>query len=187
MSLDFTSTDVRSLYVETGVIGAGAASDAEILQIRWTDTTRKLYIPYLKLHANANSTAFTAGVATFSVAKVSAWTVDGTGGSTLTLTGNLGKLDTGIARIAVPGVRVASTAALGAGTKTIDGNIAGVNVAVPATVVNYKLVEDVVLVSDMSVFLRGVTLNANEGLIVRATVPATGTWTAGIQFGYGVI
>lgn len=186
MSLDFTSTDVRSLYVETGIVAA-TLTDGELLQIRWTDTTHKLYVPYLKVHANVEATFAAIGSLNVRAAKVSSWTVDGTGGTALTLTGNLGKLDTGIARIAIPGVRVATTAALGAGTKTVDGDIGGVIAGYSATLANTKVIDDVVLVSDMSVFLRGVTLNANEGLIVRATAGATGTIRVGMQFGYAVI
>jgi hypothetical protein len=86
------------------------------------------------------------------------------------------------------GVRVASTAALGAGTKTLDGNdfatitgsvtaVAGVPLINPSTSVWMRNTAD-----EYPLFFA-----QNEGFVIRATVPATGTWTFSVSIEWSEI
>lgn len=184
MSFDYSSIDLRSLYVETGAVAA-TLSDGEIFQFRWTHATQRVVVPLVKVSA-LQGTAFTAGTGHITLAKATGWSVDGTGGATTTLTGGQGKLDTNISAQHLPGVRTATTAALGAGTKTIVANHGGVVFGVPAAA-GTTLLDEFELFSDLAVVARPIILNQNEGLIIRATAPATGTLTVGIQVVWGVV
>lgn len=185
MAIDFSSADVRQVFAVSGDMAAGLAGNSDIFQVRWTSTTQKLVIPYVRLSAAVSATAFTAGNVRFSLVKVEGWTVDGTGGSTITLTGNNGKNDSSITGQTTPGIRVATTAALTGGTRTVLENIGGVVTAV-GTGAGERFVESTSLFTDVADFLRPIVLNANEGVIIRATVPATGVWRFGVDFGWGV-
>jgi hypothetical protein len=183
----YQSQDARQVTVFSGVVAAGASADSEIATIRWTHATQKLNLLAVVISAAVGGTAFTAGAANFRLTKATSWTVDGTGGGTSTLTGTNAKLDTAITGQATPTIRVATTAALGAGTKTLDDtDIGGIRFTAPATVTHTQLITDVVLFSDAISGARPVVLNTNEGMVIRATVPATGTWGFSVTFVYTV-
>jgi hypothetical protein len=77
-------------------------------------------------------------------------------------------------------LRSASTAALGAGTKTLDAlSIGQVSLTFGTVVSTRYLPSPVKLFNTDAVNSHPIVLAQNEGLILRATVPATGTW----QFG----
>lgn len=185
---NYQSMDVRQATVFSGVMAAGLAADSEVLQIRWTQATQKLAVLGVIVSAAIDGTAFTAGAANFKLTKATAFTAAGTGGGTTTLTGTNAKLNTAIAGQNTPEIRVATTAALGAGTKTLDTtHIGGIRFAAPGTVTHTQLITDVVLFSDAVSAGRPVVLNENEGLIIRATVPATGTWGFSVTVIYAVM
>lgn len=185
---NYQSMDVRQVTVFSGVVGAGAAADSEIVQIRWTQANQKLAILGVLISAAIDGTAFTAGAANFKLTKATAFSLAGTGGATTTLTGTNAKLNTAIAGQNTPEIRVSTTAALGAGTKTLDTtNLGGIRFSAPGTVTHTQLITDVVLFSDAVAAGRPVILNENEGLIVRATVPATGTWGFSATIIYAVL
>lgn len=181
---DYSSIDLRSLYVETGQVAA-TLSDSEIFQYRWTHATQRGLISLIKITA-LEGTAFAAGIGHITLAKATGWTVNGTGGSTPTVTGNEGKLDTSINSQNAPLIRVATTAALGAGTKTIVANHSGLVFGVPATA-STTLVQNYTLYGDLEVVARPIILNQNEGVIIRASAPATGTLQVGIQIVWSVV
>jgi hypothetical protein len=183
---DYSSIDLRSLFVNSGTMAAGISSDSEIFQFRWTHATQRAVIPLVRFSAGVGATAFTAGSVLFRLGKAQSWTVDGTGGSAATLTGNQGKLDSTLNAQALPGVRIATTAALGAGTKTIVADHGGVSGGATATAGD-TLVAPTDMYSDLLSVSRPIILNQNEGLIIRAIVPATGTWNFGVQIVWGVV
>jgi hypothetical protein len=86
-------------------------------------------------------------------------------------------------------VRIATTAALGAGTKTLDTqdigwivthSSGGVSVAAPIIGSSY-LPTPVLWTAEIANGEHPVVLAQNEGVIVRATVPATGVWNLGMR------
>ena len=168
-------------HAASGIIAAGLASNSEILQVRHVDATelRRLRIVSVLLSASVDATGFTAGAGLFELVPARSWSAAGTGGGTLTLTGNNGKLRTAQNTniLGVSGeIRVATTAALGAGTKTLDSQgIAGACVPCGAA--------GTVMLPPIDLLKEGLTpdgdplfIGHQEGFVIRATVPATGTW-----------
>jgi hypothetical protein len=172
----------------SGVMAAGLAANSEIIQFRFVDAAelRKLRILSVLFSAAVDGTAFTAGAATFDLVPARGFTAAGTGGGTATLTGNNGKFRTAQNQnlLGVSGeIRVATTAALTAGTKTLDAqgiaslaggaSAAGTQIIVPTDLLQEASQADG----------EPLILSHNEGFVVRATVPATGTW----KFAAGIL
>lgn len=171
----------------SGTMAAGLAGNSEIVQCRWIDATRIMLLRSVKLSAHQQGTAFTAGAIEFNLTCARSWSADGTGGNAIVFsTNNTNKkrTDFPLSLFSDTGFRVASTAALGAGTKTLDTNRA-------ASVVSF--VSSVATTADSSPLLAPTYLwtrdtsdeypflfEQNEGFVVRATVPGTGTWTFGV-------
>lgn len=169
----------------SGTMAAGLAANAEIFQFRWSDATRLALIHGLSIDGLAGSaTAFTAGFAKIDALIARAWTVDGSGGTGITMTGNNQKLRTTMGASLVGAIRGSSTAALTAGTKTLDGAPVGLSSFSIGTAVSVNYQGRVTLYGDIgSAFhTHPVVLAQNEGMVARATVPATGTW----QFGASI-
>lgn len=178
------------VHAFTGNIAAGAAALSELLQLRYTGTTKVIVHSVVLEHFRSLATAFAAGNFLFDVIKATAWTVDGTGGATQVPE----KLRTSMA---VPNTtaRIATTAALGAGTKTlatqpyrairgihsiaINGHQLGTIPATANITVGYP--GPAVLFPDpgeLSMGAHPIVLAQNEGLTIRATVAGTGVWEA---------
>ena len=185
-----------SVSVTTGTVAAGAGALSEIFQFRWTSTTARAVIHLVELEQFASlGTGFTAGSFLFNLTTARAWTAAGTGGTTVTITGNNMKHRTSTATTGVQEIRVATTAALGAGTKTLDAapkrsvfgkvnNVASTQF-IPATglvgggrgAVLFAASE-----ADAGVpLILNPGASSGEGVVVRATVPATGTWEASVR------
>jgi hypothetical protein len=179
-SVDYGALGVYSLATVTGTMAAGLGAGSEIWQLRWTHDTNKCLIHQISFSAGNQATAFTAGHAVFDLIFARAFTADGTGGGTATITTNNGQLRTDFPTTGLGSIRTATTAALGAGTKTLDAQaLTNVVVGIPA-VAGSVIVPPTNLWIHEEDFSQPIVLEDNEGLIIRATVPATGTWTAGI-------
>lgn len=177
-----------SLSAITGIMAAGIAGASEFVQFRWTSTTYNALIRRVRITAAVLGTAFTAGTVLFDLTRATAWTAAGTGGGVATLTAPNLKRRSSMAASQVQEIRIATTAALGAGTKTLDAMpMRSVITGIPNTAF-LPLVggqgggaDDGLLIGSY----RGdaeypLVLAANEGFVIRTTVPATGTWTAHI-------
>lgn len=176
----------------TGSVAAGAGANSELLQLRWVDATR-LFVPTLiRVDGIVATTAFASGQLSVFATIARSWSADGTGGNAITLTGDNNAMRTTMGTsLFSTGARIATTAALGTGTKTLDANnigqlithtvAPGVNAA-PAIQVGaihgtagVNLLDPTVGDGEAPPILA-----QNEGIVVRATVPATGVWIAGI-------
>lgn len=193
--IDYGTLGHYKASVITGAIAAGAGADSEIAQFRWTDATRLAVITRVTLDGMIATTAFAAGQIRVYATVARSFSAAGTGGGTVTLSGNNQKLraSMGTSLFNSSGeIRVATTAALGAGTKTFDGAPVGqinshsaqfgiaapvIGWVGPACGPNVDLVNVDIASGEMPIVLA-----QNEGLIVRATVPGTGVWTQGITF-----
>lgn len=193
-------TDVGALgsYVlaaSSGTMAAGLAAAAPIFSVRWGDSARAMLIRRVAMTARNLTTAFAAGVFLFELMQARSFTASDSSGTAISLAGNNAKRRTSFGSSLVTDMRISSTATLTAGTRTLDGNAAGlIRGNVPATQVNYPFVgrgaisipgaSTVAYSTDwQDLFSLGVTTEwplvyvQNEGFIIRATVPATGTWT----------
>lgn len=168
--------------VLSGTMAAALGADSEIIQLRWIDATAYGIVNRVRLDGVCGSaTAFTAGFGKVDMLVARAWTADGSGGAALTLTGNNQKLRTSFPAAASAGctIRGATTAALVAGTKTLDAAPVGIVPLAVGTVASVQYVTGVDLF-DAGLHGHPLILDNEEGFVVRATVPATGTWQFGV-------
>lgn len=168
------------MAADSGTMTAGLAGASPIFSLRYTGsnvvTVRKIL-----LSAGDTATAFTAGVATFDLFVARTFTASDTGGTASTLTGNNGKMRTLYPATGMGDFRIASTGALGAGTRTLDATQAGaISTSIPATAGNPIIAPGTPLFVS-SAGEQPLQLLNNEGAVLQATVPATGTWTFSVQ------
>jgi hypothetical protein len=177
-----------ALGVVSGVMAAGLGANAEIFQMRWIDATRIMILRSLWISAGPGTTAFAAGPIEFNLTAARSWSADGGGGTAVvfsTANTNKKRTDFSLSLFSDTGVRFSATAALTAGTKTLDTNRM-------ATITSY--VSSVATTAASGPFFQQSCLwqrnthdeypllfEQNEGFVVRATVPATGTWQYSIN------
>jgi len=198
--VEIRPTDMGTLgsYVvvaASGTMAAGLAGAAPIFSVRWGDATRTMVVRRVGITAKNLTTAFAAGLTLFELILARAFTASDTAGAAVALTTNNAKRRTSFGTSLVTDMRISTTATLTAGTRTLDTVMAGAARGnVPATQVNYPFVGKNVVVIPGASTVAYVTdyfdlftldtstewplvLVQNEGFIIRATVPATGTWT----------
>jgi len=164
----------------SGVMAAGLVSGSPIFSLRYGGTGYAL-VRKVILSAGNTSTAFTAGVCTFQLFAARSFTANDSGGTAVTLTGNNGKLRTGYETSNLSDLRISSTGTLTAGTRTLDSVALGSKTAsVPATAGN-DVLASVFLFERQSPDEQPIILQQNEGIVIEATVPATGTWTFSVE------
>lgn len=171
----------------TGTIGAGLGASSHVLQLRWTVSSSYALIHEVTVNYLRSVTAFAAGDITLNLAGVRAWTVDGTGGSVVSFASQANALRSSMGAAQL-GLRMATTAALTAGTSTVDANSIAHRVMIANTTANaiqntMTLAPATGMGIPISLFRADVAsgehpivLGAFDGLVLRATVPATGTW-----------
>jgi hypothetical protein len=176
------------LAVESGIMAAGIAGNAEIFQARWVHATFKCILRSIQISVwRAAATAFTAGPYRFSVTDARGWTADGGGGTPVifsTNNTNKKRTDFPLSKFSDTGVRFSATAALTAGTKTLDTNPFGIIGGFTGAVAPAATVEVAPQLIPAGTYLwqRNTAdeyphiYEQNEGPVVRCTIPATGTW-----------
>lgn len=167
----------------TGTMAAGLSADSQIWQFRWAPSSQNdiAIVHRVVLEAVVLGTGFTAGTALFQLFASRSNTVAGSGGGTLTMTTNNAKKRTAHATSKVSEIRTSTTATLTAATETLDSTpLGGCMTELPTTA-------DIVLLEKSNGVLYeampgefGAVLAYQEGLVIKATVPATGTWRAAI-------
>lgn len=178
--MDYGALGSYGIASTTGVMAAGLAANSEVFNLRWTDATRLCAITSVHCSGGGSIVAFTAGVTQLQLFVARSWTTNGSGATSAaaTMTGNNQKLRTSMGTSLVGEIRVSTTGAITAGTKTLDAQPLGsITSSVTATAGTplwpaahlYELDEN-----DQ----HPIILAQNEGIVIRATVPATGTWTA---------
>jgi hypothetical protein len=163
-------------------MGAGAGGDSPIWSMRWTDTTNLCVVKSVSLDGFGAATGFTAGFANFRLYPARSYSAVDSGGTAGTKTGNNGKLRTSMGTTLINDMRISSTAALTAGTRTLDTDAIGVYaLSLPTTANIQHIAVPVQLLGVLPApFFHPCVLAANEGLVLQATVPATGTWQFGV-------
>lgn len=177
---DVGSLGSYSLLASTGTMAAGLAAAAPIFAFRWSDATRFATIRTVRIALTSLGTGFTAGVGFIDMVAARGFTVSDTGGTAVVLTGNNGKKRTSFGSSLVGDFRISSTATLTAGTRTLDANaLSGVRFGVNANTNAVQLATTAIWTPDYSGDWP-LVLAQNEGFVIRATVPATGTWTGDV-------
>jgi len=174
---DYGSLGIYSIAQASGVMSAGLTANSPIFSFRWTDATRFCLLRRVLFSAGAIA-AFTAGVANFQLFAARSFTASDTNGTAITPTGNVGKLRTASMGTSLVGdVRIASNTTLGVGTRTLDANPLGsISVGVLATA-GQPLVNPGSVLFDTQPGEHPDVMAQNEGWVIQANVPATGTWT----------
>jgi len=164
----------------SGTMAAGLGAAAPVYAFRYTPsvTGSVAVVRRVTLSAGNAGTGFAAGVANFGLFAARAFTASDTSGTAGTLTGNNGKLKTNQATTGVGQIMIATTATNTAGTRTLDTDPLG------AIEVGVVVAAGAALVAPNSVLYDPknggdfpLQLVNNEGFVIQATVPATGTWT----------
>lgn len=166
----------------SGTMAAGLAANSPIFSFRWSSAAGLAVVKSVYMSAGNAGTAFAAGVATFKCIAARSFTVSDSGGTALTLTGNNGKMRTSHATTLLGDARIASTATLTAGTRSLDSTAIGTLLAPVSTAASTTLISP-----GTNLFDSGdsnaypLILAQNEGFVITATVPATGTWAFAVN------
>ena len=179
-------TGSYTLGIDNGAVEmtAGAQTDAEIFQWRWTDERVACLVRSIRLSCGTKI-AFAGGRLKFDLFFATKWTGIGSGGSTPILTGRNSSKRTAFPTTAAPSssIMIANTAPLTAGTKTLDASpLASWSMGATATIGPVDTNRGMI-----SLWQRDtadeypLVLGFNEGFVIRVTCPATGTWYFGVN------
>ena len=172
---DWGSLGFYSMAAASGTMAAGLSAASPIYSFRYGSANLAL-VKKILFSAGNTATGFTAGIITVQTFVARSFTVSDTGGTSITPTGNTNKKRTSMATTGLTDGRISSTGTLTAGTRTLDSNpISSISTSIPA-------VAGTILMSPFPLFEARageypLTLAQNEGFVIQATVPATGTWT----------
>lgn len=168
----------------TSPMAAGLAAAAPIISFRYFGNGACL-VRRVLFGMSVNTTGFTAGSAQFNLFAARSFTAADTGGVTLLpgstpsgTGGSQGDAQQLNSRSASAKVNLlaSQTATLTAGTRTLDAQPLGsISVPVPATA-SAIIVPTTSPLLDQRLGEYPLVLANNEGWVVQATVPATGTW-----------
>lgn len=171
----------------TGVLPAALGANSEVFQFRWNpaQNTRKAVINEIKISAAVSTTFFAAGVPVqIELRRASAWSVQGTGGTGVTMNAD-GKDRTsmGNSSLVAGDMRIATTAALGGGTKTLEAiALAAMLAAGPSANPGTIFEPQFLWRAEVGDGQHPLVLSALEGFVIRSVaVPATGTWQMSVQ------
>lgn len=166
----------------SGTMAAGLAANSPIYSFRWGSASGLAVIRSVYLSAGNAGTAFAAGIGTFKMLVARSFTVADTGGTAITLTGNNAKMRTTMATTLLSDARIASTATLTAGTRTLDTTSIGcITVPVSTTASTTLLSPGTKIFDAGSSQEYPLILSQNEGFVITASVPATGTWSFAVN------
>lgn len=165
----------------SGTIAAALAGGSLVFGMRWAPTPNTHLALVRRINIAAGDlVGFTAGLIKFDLFAARSYTVlETVGGTAGVFTGNNAKLRSSYATSAGMTSYMATTAAISGGTHTDDTDPLGQDsVSVAATA-------GAPITNPMNLFqaLPGeppLVLANNEGFVIKATVPATGTWQLGV-------
>ena len=195
--IDVEGLGAYQMAVTSGTMAAGLGAAAPIFSARWGDVSRTALIRRVALLAQNAGTAFAAGLFTFDMVVARAFTVSDSAQTSVLPVGHNQKKRTSFGTTLFTDLRISATATITAGTRTLDAQpLSVVKGAIPATATNFVFVpaagQPMTAAAAAATGVFGsrpvdlwspeignswpLVLVQNEGFIIRATVPATGTW-----------
>jgi hypothetical protein len=167
------------LLTTSAAMAAGMSAASPIWGMRWTSSAMLAIIRRIRMTMWSWTTAFPGGLAEFDLMAARNWTTDDSGGTLITLPGNLSKMRATMGTSQMT-VRQATTGALSAGTRTLDGYpfgqiMVGIGPAVTTVYQPRSVLYDKIGDAHPKV------LAQNEGIILQATVPGGGTWGFSVE------
>lgn len=181
--IDVGALGSYSATVKTGIMAAGLSAASPIVAFLWKPavvSASLCLIRKMKFSLYNLGTGFAAGDALFEWYVARSFTVQDTGGGAATLTTNNAKLRSSYATTQAA-IQVSATATLTAGTRTLDANPLTALQGVVTTAAFGQAFQGEVFRAapgEQPLILAG----TGEGVIIQATVPATGTWTGYATF-----
>jgi len=171
--IDHTNGGAFYTTAKSNTMTAGLAANAPIASFRFASPATMICV-LRKLELSMWSIGTLAvGLASFDAFIARTYTSEDTGGLLSSLSGNNGKLRTKH-QSPVAHLRVSDTAALTLGTRTLDAApFENIIASIPAATANIVYLNNAKLFEDVD---HPLILENNEGLIIQASVPATGTW-----------
>lgn len=177
MPIEYGSLGSYRKSLLSGTMAAGLAANSTVWSWRWSDATRLGVLRRVSLSGLAGSaTAFTAGFGKVDLMAARGFSSSDSGGTGGTLTGNNGKMRTAMGTSLLGDIRIASTAALTPGTRTLDTDPIGQFSFTVGTVVSVQYAGQITLLGEDVGPEHPYVAAQNEGVTMRATMPATGTW-----------
>jgi hypothetical protein len=176
--IDYGTLGIYSFGAANGgtVMTAGLTANAPVFSFRWTQAVNLCLVRRFRL-SMAAVTAFTAGGAIFNLFAARSFTVVDSGGTSVLPTGNQNKLRTsGMGTTLVGDARISATVALTPGTRTLDSNPLASIVGGCPNVAGQQIILPGTAMLDFRPGEHPLILAQNEGLVLQANVPATGTW-----------
>lgn len=166
----------------TTVMTAGLAASSPIVSFRWGNSNLCL-LRSVKVALYTMTTAFAAGRLDVAAFFARSFTASDTGGTTATISGNNAKKRTSFGTTLLTELRFSQTATLTAGTRTLDTQpFARLSVNGLVTAANGNVIPlGTVLWQRDSSDEYPLVFAQNEGFVIQATVPATGTWFYGVN------
>lgn len=159
---------------KSNVMVAGLAASSPIYTFRNPSANLLALLFRLRIQLQTDSVGFAAGLATFDLYRVTAFTAMDTGGASVTLTGSEAKMRTAMAASSSQ-IQYSQTATLTAGTRTLDAAPID-TLSVAAATAASTVFQPQTKMFDTGPGDHPLLLAQNEGFVIRATVPATGTW-----------
>jgi hypothetical protein len=167
------------LGVATGVIAAGAAAAAEYVNFRWSAGVSgpRARIIAVSTSLVTDAVGFTGGAVLVELVRATGFSALGSGGSAVTFAAKpQAALRSGQPPTRGMTATVAAAVALTAGTRTLDTNAMASVLGGSGSAAGAAVISNTFLIGDNHAYGVPLVLDNNEGFIIRATVPATGTW-----------
>jgi hypothetical protein len=182
---DWGSLGIFSLTGVSGTMAAALAAGSPIFSFRNGNASNVVVVKRILMSAGNTATAFTAGIVTMNLWRCTSFSASDTGGTQiLPGTGNKLRTSMGSSILTVANssdIRISSTATLTAGTRTKDAvQLGSIVSSIPATA-GTALFPSSTILFDQRVGEHPLVLVQNEGFVIEATVPATGTWTFSVK------
>jgi hypothetical protein len=178
--LEVSTLGAFSKAHNSAIMAAGLAANANIYSFRNGGSNLAL-VRKVTITMAGLATAFTAGQATFNMFAARSFTASDSGGTAGTLSGNNAKLRSSFGTMTISDIRGSATAALTAGTRTLDTDpMASITTAIGVAVSTIYIPPSTELWAP-EVGQYPLMLAQNEGFVIQATVPATGTWVFSVR------
>jgi hypothetical protein len=172
---DYGAGGIFQHCAKSGTMAAGLASASPVYSFRWP-ATLVAAITRVRLSAWTLGTAFGGGVATFDLFAARAYTALDSGGTLISFSGEQSQLRSTMSQSQAQIVRSA-TATLTPGTRVLDNDpLNSVTLTAPTTSNQPFTAAGSVSLLDKQLGDHPLTLVQNEGFVINATVPGTGTW-----------
>lgn len=162
-------------HLASGAIGALSAGDP-VVSFR-NHGLNPLAVRRVLLGFACLETPFISGQFKFELVAARAFTLSDSGGTAAVLTGNNGKLKTGFQTTDLADFRISSGGALTAGTRTLDNTALSMLAGTVGPSANVVYVPSgTPLFAAIEPDDWPIVLEADEGFIVKVTVPVDGSW-----------